>query len=183
VDNVFIGADFSLEEIQIYTDLFKEFHDVFAWYYEEMPGIDPKIVEHEITTYRDAKPVRQKIHPVNPKKAAAINIEVDKLLNTGFIYPIHLTQWVSNPVPVNKKQGTIRVCTNFHDLNKACPKDNFPTPFIDQIIDECAGCEAFSFMDVFLRYNQIQIKAEDQHKMTFICPWGTFAYHKMPFGL
>jgi hypothetical protein len=85
--------------------------------------------------------------------------------------------------PVNKKQGTICVCTDFHDLNKACPKDNFPTPFIDQIIDECAGCEAFSFMDGFSGYNQIQIKLEDQHKTTFICPWGTFAYRKMPFGL
>jgi hypothetical protein len=105
------------------------------------------------------------------------------LLKAGFIYPIHLTQWVSNPVPVNKKQGMIRVCTNFYDLNKACPKDNFPTPFIDQIIDECAGCEAFSFMDGFLGYNQIQIKPEDQHKTTFICRWGTFAYRKMPFGL
>jgi hypothetical protein len=68
-------------------------------------------------------------------------------------------------------------------LNKACPKDNFPTPFIDQIVDECTGCEAFSFMDGFLGYNQIQIKPEDQHKTTFICPWGTFAYRKMPFGL
>jgi hypothetical protein len=62
---------------------------------------------------------------------------------------------------VNKKQGTIRVCTDFRDLNKACPKDNFPTSFINQIIDECASCEAFSFMDGFLGYNQIQIKPED----------------------
>jgi hypothetical protein len=68
---------------------------------------------------------------------------------------------VSNHVPVNKKQGMIHVCTEFHDLNKAYPKDNFPTPFIDQIIDECAGYEAFSFMDGFLGYNQIQIKLED----------------------
>jgi hypothetical protein len=84
---------------------------------------------------------------------------------------------------VNKKQGTICVCTDFHDLNKAYPKDNFPTPFIDQIIDECAGCEeAFSFMDGFSRYNQIQIKPKDQHKTTFICPWSTFAYRKIPFG-
>jgi hypothetical protein len=90
---------------------------------------------------------------------------------------------VSNPVPVNKKQGTIHVCMDFHDLNKACPKDNFPTPFIDQIVDECTGCEDFSFMDGFSGYNQIQIKPEDQHKTTFICPWGTFAYRKMPFGL
>jgi hypothetical protein len=72
---------------------------------------------------------------------------------------------------------------DFRDLNKACPKDNFPTPFIDQIVDECAGCEVFSFMDGFSGYNQIQIKPEDQHKTTFICPWGTFSYRKMPFGL
>jgi hypothetical protein len=128
-----------------------------------MPGIDPRIVEHEIKTYPDAKPVRQKLRPINPRKAAVIKVEVDKLLKDGFIYPIHLTQWVSNPVPVNKKQGMICVCSNLHDLNKACPKDTFPTTFIDQIIDECAGCEAFSFMDGFSGYNQIQIKPEDQH--------------------
>jgi hypothetical protein len=72
---------------------------------------------------------------------------------------------------------------DFLDLNKAYPKDNFPRPFINQIIDECAGCEAFSFMDGFLGYNQIQIKPEDQHKTTFIFPWDTFMYHKIPFGL
>jgi hypothetical protein len=108
---------------------------------------------------------------------------VEKLIEVGFIYLVQLTQSVSNPMPVNKKHGTIRVCTNFHDLNKACPKDNFPIPFIDQRVDECAGCEAFSFMDGFLGYNQIQIKPEYQHKTTFICLWGTFSYRKMPFGL
>jgi hypothetical protein len=183
MENVFLRADYSPGEIQTYTDLFKEFHNVFAWSYKEMPDIDPKIVEHEITTYPDAKPIRQKLCPVNPKKAAAIKVEVEKLLKASFIYPIHLTQWVSNPMPVNKKQGTIHVCTDLCDLNKACPKDNFPTPFIDQIIDECASFKAFSFMDGFSGYNQIQIKPEDQHKMAFICPWGTFPYRKMPFGL
>jgi hypothetical protein len=84
---------------------------------------------------------------------------------------------------VNKKQGTIRVCIDFLDLNKSCPKDNFPTPFIDQILDECAGSAFFSFMDRFSGYNQIQIKLEDQHKMTFIFPSGTFAYQKIPFSL
>jgi hypothetical protein len=103
MENVFVGADCSPEEIQIYTDLFKEFHDVFSWSYEEMPGIDPRIVEHEITTYPDAKPVRQKLHLVNPQKATTIKAEVEKLLKVGFIYPVQLTQWVSNPIPVNKK--------------------------------------------------------------------------------
>ena len=72
---------------------------------------------------------------------------------------------------------------DFRDLNKEGPKDNFPTPFIDQILDECAGSEIFSFMDGFSGYNLIEILLEDQHKMKFICPWGTFAYSKMPFGI
>ena len=75
---------------------------------------------------------------------AAVKDEVEKLLKVGFIYPIALTEWESNPVPVDKNQGTIHVCTKFKDLNKSCPKDNYPTPFIDQIIDACAGSEFFS---------------------------------------
>jgi hypothetical protein len=71
----------------------------------------------------------------------------------------------------------------FRDLNKAYPKDNFPTPFIDHILDECVGRKMFSFIDGFSGYNQIWIKPKDQHKMTFICPWGTFSYRKMTFGL
>ena len=84
---------------------------------------------------------------------------------------------------MDKKQGAIHICIDFHDLNHSCPKDNFPTPFIDQILDECVGSEVFSFMDRFFGYNQIQIKPKDQHKTEFNCPWGTFAYWKMPFGL
>jgi hypothetical protein len=68
-----------------------------------------------------------------------------------------LTEWVSNIVLVTKKQGTIHVCVDYRDLNKACPKDNYPTPFIDQIIDNCAGSVIFSFMDGFSGYNQIDI--------------------------
>jgi hypothetical protein len=96
---------------------------------------------------------------------------------------VALTDWVSNLVLVNKKQGTIRVCVDYRDINKACPKDNFPTPFIDHIVDDYAGSEIFSLMDGFFRYNQINILSADQHKTDFICPWGTFAYRKLPFSL
>jgi hypothetical protein len=148
-----------------------------------MSGIDPIIVKHEIKTYLNTKPVRKHLIVVNPRKAPTIKENIEKFLNVGFIYPIHLTEWVSNPIPLYKKQGTIHVCMDFRDLNKACLEDNFPIPFIDQIIDECAGSEVFSLMDRFSGYNQIQIKPKNQHKMMFICPWGNFAYQKIPFVL
>jgi hypothetical protein len=113
VENVYIGADYSSKEILIYTELFKELCDVFVWSYEEMLGIDPRIVEHEIKTYPDAKYARQRLRLVNPRKAPAIKAEVEKLLNVGFIYLVPLTKWVSNLIPVNKKQGTIYVCMDF----------------------------------------------------------------------
>ena len=100
-----------------------------------MPGIDPCFVEHEIKTYLNVKLVRQKLRVINPKREPAIKAEIKKLLKADFIYPVPLTEWVSNPVVVNKKDGKIHVCTNFRDMNKACPKDNYPTPFIDQILD------------------------------------------------
>jgi hypothetical protein len=183
VENVNIGTSCSPEEIVTYTSLFKEFRDIFAWSYEEMPGIDPSIVVHEIKTYPGAKPVRQCLHPIHPRKAAAIKLEVEKLLKAGFIYPVALTEWVSNLVPIDKKGGSICVCVDYRDINKACPKENFPTPSVDQIVDDCAGSEIFSLMDGFSGYNQINIAPEDQHKTYFICPWGTFTYRKLHFGL
>jgi hypothetical protein len=141
-----------------------------------MLGIDPGIVAHDIKTYPGAKPVRKRLRSVHPRKEAAIKLEVEKLLKPGFIYHVALTDWVSNLVPIDKKQGTIRVCVDYRDINKAFPKDNFPTPFVDQIIDDCARSEIFSLMDGFSGYNQINIILADQHKTTFICPWGTFAY-------
>jgi hypothetical protein len=112
-----------------------------------------------------------------------IKAEIDKLIKVIFIYPVQLTEWVSNLIPVNKKQAMIHVCMDFRDLRKAFSKDNFPTLFIDQAVDECAACVVFSFMEDFFGYNQIQIKLKDQHKTTFICPQGTFVYRKIPFGM
>ena len=115
--------------------------------------IDSSIFVHDIKTYPMEKPVRQKIRQVHPRKVVAIKAKVEKLLKVGFIYPLPLTKWVSNIVLVAKKKGTIMVCIDFRDLNKACPKDNFPTPHINQIIDNCVGSVIFSFMDGFYGYN------------------------------
>ena len=120
-----------------------------------MHGIDLAIVVHEIKTYPTAKPTRQKLRQVHPRKARAIKAKVEKLLKPGFIYPVPLTEWVSNIVPVAKKRATIRVCIIFWDLKKACPKGNFPTLHIDQIIDNSARSVIFSFMGGFSGYNKI----------------------------
>ena len=133
--------------------------------------------------YLDFKPVHQCLHLVHLKKAGAIKEEVEIFLRAGFIYPVPLIEWVSNIIPVMKKQGTIRVCVDYRDFNQACPKDNYLTPFINQIINDCVGCEIFSFMDGYSGYNQINIYPEDQYKTIFIYPWGTFSYRKLPVGL
>jgi hypothetical protein len=183
MENVHFGASCSTNDIHTYKTLFQEFYDVFAWIYEEIPGIDPDIVVHEIKKYLDTKLVRKIFLPVHPRKVATIKIEVEKILKVGFAYPMALTDWVSNLVPINKKQGMIHVCVYYSDINKSCPKENYPTPFISQIVDDCAWSEIFSLMDGFSYYNQINILPADQHKTYFIFPWGTFSYRKLPFGL
>lgn len=182
VENIHIGVPFSPNEIRFYTKIFNKFCDVFAWSYEEMPSIDPTIVVHEIPTYPSVKPVHP-LRPMNPRKVATIKAKVENLLQCSFIYLIPLIDWVSNIVPVTKKRVTIRVCVDYHDINRASPNNNYPTLFINQIIDECAGSEIFSFKARFFGYNHINISPIDQHKMTFIYPWGNFSYKKLPFGL
>ena len=92
-------------------------------------------------------------------------------------------QWVANIVPVKKKDGRVRVCIDFRNLNKASPKDDFPLPHIDVLIDNTAGHAMLSFMDGYSGYNQIRLSPEDQEKTSFTTPWGTYCYIVMPFGL
>ena len=96
--------------------------------------------------------------------------EIEKLLEVGFIRSIDYSEWMANIVPIKKPTCEIKVCTNFRDLNKAYPKDDFPLPNIDMIIHNLAGYEMLSFMDGFLGYNQIKIKESAQHKMAFRTP-------------
>jgi len=105
------------------------------------------------------------------------------MLNVNFIYPISDSQWISPLVIFPKKNGKWKVCIDYRELNKATLKDHFPLPFIDQVLDTLAGNKYFSFLDGFSGYNQIQVALEDQDKTTFTCPWGTYSYRVLPFGL
>ena len=104
-------------------------------------------------------------------------------MDVGFIYPISDSEWVSSLVLVRKKNCKWRIYVDYWELNKATKKDYFPLPFIDQVLNGLAGKKLFSFLDGFDGYNQIMISQEDQDKTPFTCPWGTFSYRALPFGL
>ena len=105
------------------------------------------------------------------------------MLATGFIKPIKHSRWLSSIVPVKKKNGKIKYCVDFRYLNKSCPKDEFPLPNMDLLIDSAAGSVIFSFMDGFSGYNQIKMAPKDAEKTTFRTPMGIFYYTLMPFEL
>jgi hypothetical protein len=113
----------------------------------------------------------------------AIQKEVEKLLQAGAIQEIQYPTWLSNTMVVKKKNGKWRVCVDFTKLNQACPKDPFPLPKIDQLVDATAGHDRMSFLDAFQRYHQIALSVEDQEKTAFITPLGIYCYKVMPFGL
>ena len=112
-----------------------------------------------------------------------INEEVEKLKKNGFVWEVHYPDWLANVVVVRKKNGKPRVCIDFTDLNKACPKDSFPLPQIDMLVDATAGHELLSFMDAYSGYNQILMHPDDQEKTSFVTERGIFCYKVMPFGL
>lgn len=120
---------------------------------------------------------------MHPHIALLVKIELQKLLNVGFIRPTDYAEWISNLVLVTKQTRGIQICTDFKDLIKACPKVDFPLPNIDMIVDLIAGNEMLSLMDDFFGYNQIKIAQEDQPKTTLTCPWGTYCWNVMPFSL
>jgi len=148
-----------------------------------MPGLDSSLVEHRLTLKYGANPVKQKLRRFHPQMTLKMKEEVDKLHKAKFIRVVLYPQWVANIVPVMKKDGKVRICNDFRDLNRACPKDDSSLPHIDVLIDNTAGYETLSFIDGFLGYNQIRLAEEDQEKTLFTTPWRTYCYVVMPFGL
>ncbi|RDX77095.1 hypothetical protein CR513_42840, partial [Mucuna pruriens] len=127
-----------------------------------------KIVEHKLPLLPGSTPIRQQLRRMRPEVALKIKEEVEEQWNAGFLAVANYPQWVANIVPVPKKDGKVRMCVDYKDLNRASPKDNFPLPHIDVLVDNTAQHAFFSFMDGFSGYNQIMMLPEDQKKTTFI---------------
>ena len=178
-----VGNTLTTSEKNALLALFTEFKEVFAWSYEDMPGIDTDIVQHCIPTNPTMKPIKQKLRRMKPKWTLKIKEEVEKQYNAGFLRVVNYLEWLANVVLKPKKDGKVRMCVDFQDLNKANPKDDFPLPHIDILVDNTIGHALLSFMDGFSRYNQIKMAPEDIEKTFFITPWGTYCYKVMPFGL
>ena len=113
----------------------------------------------------------------------AIKEEVQKLVSIEFIHEVYYPGWLTNVVMVKKANGKWRMCVDFTDLNKACLKDSYPLPRIEQLVNSTAGHQLLSFIDAFSRYNQIKMDEDDQEKTFFITSQGLFCYKVMPFGL
>ena len=157
--------------------------DVFAWGHEDMPGIDPSVMVHRLNVNPASSPIRQKKRVFAQEREKAIAEEVRKLLEAGFIREVYYPDWLANVVIVKKSNGKWRICVDFTDLNKACPKDSYPLPRIDTLVDSTARQELLSFIDALSGYNQIKMNEEDQEKTSFVTSQGLFCYKVMSFGL
>ncbi|GJV74468.1 reverse transcriptase domain-containing protein [Tanacetum coccineum] len=198
---VIIAKDLSVGEKAALIKVLQSHKRAIAWKLSDIKGINPEFCTHKILMEEDYTPAVQHQRRVNPKIHDVIKKEVEKLLDAGLIYPISDSPWVSPVHCVPKKGGfTVveneqneliptrlvtgwRVCIDYRKLNEATRKDHFPLPFMDQMLERLAGNEYYCFLDGFSGYFQIPIDPNDQEKTTFTCPYGTFAYRRMPFGL
>ena len=122
-----------------------------------MPGIHREFAEHSLEVYPNAKPIKQTTRCLSEPKRLAVGAEIDRPLKANFIREIKISTWLANPVLVSKKNIDIhRMCIDYTTLNKHCPKDNFPLPRIDQIIDSTAGCQHLFFLDAYSCYQHIK---------------------------
>ncbi|GJX51955.1 reverse transcriptase domain-containing protein [Tanacetum coccineum] len=173
---IIISSQLSQEKKNKLVSVLKKHKQAFAWKTTYIPSICPSFCKYKIQLLDDKKPVVQKQRRLNPNMQEVVKKEIMKLLDT---------------VVTNKNDELVltrtitgwRVCIDYHKLNEATAKDQFPLPFMDQMLERLAGNKYFCFLDGFSGYFQIPIDPNDQEKTTFICPFGTYAYRRMPFGL
>ncbi|KAL4284571.1 hypothetical protein GQ457_16G021700 [Hibiscus cannabinus] len=198
---VIISSKLQADQEERLIATLRQHKEALGWTIADIKGISPTICMHKILLDDNHKPTVDAQRRLNQAMKDVVRKEILKWLDAGIIYPISDSEWVS-PVQCVPKKGGItvisnekneliptrtvtgwRVCMDYRKLNKATRKDHFPLPFIDQMLDRLAGKQFYCFLDGYSGYNQIAIAPEDQSKTTFTCPYGTFAFRRMPFGL
>ncbi|KAK1632280.1 hypothetical protein QYE76_006595 [Lolium multiflorum] len=198
---VIISSKLSEIEEERLLEILKKHRGAIGYTLDDLKGISPSICQHAINMEDDAKPVVEHQRRLIPKMKEVVRNEVLKLLEAGIIYPIADSRWVSPVHCVPKKGGMTvvpndndelipqrvvvgyRMCIDFRKVNKVTKKDHYPLPFIDQMLERLSKNTHFCFLDGYSGFSQIAVKTKDQEKTTFTCPYGTYAYRCMPFGL
>ncbi|CAH9141668.1 unnamed protein product [Cuscuta epithymum] len=198
---VIVNADLDLQQVERLLQVLRSHRRVIGYTIDDIVGIKASYCMHRIYLEDDHKPSIEHQRRLNPNMKDVVKKEILKLLSSGIIFPISDSKWVS-PIHVVPKKGGItvvkndkneliptrivtgwRMCIDYRKLNKATRKDHFPLPFIDQLLERMAKHKYFCFLDGFSGFFQIPIHPDDQEMTTFTCPYGTFAYRRMPFGL
>jgi hypothetical protein len=180
---VIISEDLTSQDEEKLISCLSRNKDVFAWSALDLVGVSRTVIEHSLGIDPSVRPKKQWLCKMSDEKIEAAKAEVHRLLEANFIEPVAYPTWLTNVVMVQKKSSKWRMCIDFTSLNKACPKDNFPLPRIDKIVDSVAGCKVMSLLDCFSGYHQIYMKEEDKASTSFITPFGTYCFIRMPEGL
>ncbi|KAL0394443.1 UNVERIFIED_CONTAM: Retrovirus-related Pol polyprotein from transposon gypsy [Sesamum latifolium] len=178
-----IGSSMSKSMETMMIEFLRKSMDLFAWSSSDFKGIDPEVIVHRLNVDPMMRPIKQKKRSFGAKRNRIIEEEVSKLIEAGYVSEVQYTDWLANVVVVPKASGKWRMCIDFTDLNKACPKDPYPLPWIDLLVDSTAGYELFSMMDAYQGYHQIFMAEEDRIKTSLITDRGIYCYNVMPFGL
>ncbi|CAM8947563.1 unnamed protein product [Rhodiola kirilowii] len=190
---IIVNASLNDDETSRLLDVIREHKNAIGYSIDDLKGISPNLCMHKINLEEDSLPSREHARRLNPIVGEVVKKEILKMLDAGIIFPIADSNWVS-PIHVVPKKGGMtliptrtvtcwRMCIDFRKLNKATKKDHFPLPFIDQMLERLAKHDYFCYLDGYSVFFQIPIHPQDQENATFTCPYGTFAYRRMPFGL
>jgi hypothetical protein len=145
--------------------------------------IHREVIKHHLNIYPDARLVQQKLLKQSIERQNFIREEIKKLLDVGFIREVHHPRWLANPVAIPKVSGKLQMCIDYTSLNKAYPKDPFPLPRIDQIMNSTSGCDLLCFLDAYSGFDQIPMSREDEEYTAFITVDDLFFYVSMPYVL
>jgi hypothetical protein len=180
---VLLGSQLSDEQEKTLIRFLFNNKDVFTWTVNDLCGVNRDVIEHSLNVDPSFRPRKQRLQKMPDDKAEGARNEVKRLPSAGVIREVTYPEWLANTVMVKKANGKWRMCIDFTYLNKACPKDEFPLPRIDSLVDAAASSELMSLLDCYSGYHQIWMKKEDEPKTSFITPSGTYCYLRMPEGL
>ena len=148
------------QERQKLIEFLRKNVDVFTWNSYKAPGVDPSFICHHLNVNPSVIPKKQPPRHSSKEHSDVVKVEVTKFKQAGAIKEVFYLEWLANTMVVKKKNRKWRVCVDFTDLNKACSKDSFPMPCIDQLVDVTVGHHLLSFLDTFQRYHQIPLALE-----------------------